>query len=158
MGGQVTAHGGNDPRFEIYIGPANRLDLVDAREKMGRFQKLDRRAVIHGPLRVLVLEGSRRRSVEFFPSYHHREFPCDRKDASAPHRCGRGLDEGNHERTETDRAIAIARDCDQRVSQSIAVRRPGIKRAELVMLWRFVTVALRAAQSFGDDATSLPST
>jgi hypothetical protein len=57
MGSQVIVDRRNDPRFKISISPADRFDLIDSREKMGRFQELDRRAVIHDPLRMRMYES-----------------------------------------------------------------------------------------------------
>ena len=40
----------DDSRFKVVVGRADRFDLVIAGERMGGFQKLDRRTMIHDPL------------------------------------------------------------------------------------------------------------
>ena len=49
---QMFANGVDHARFKVVVGEANRFDFVDAREKMDRFEQLDRRTMIHGPLQA----------------------------------------------------------------------------------------------------------
>src|SRR5262249_37543199 len=65
--------------FEVIVGPADRLDLVNPGEVVDRFEKIDRRTMVHGPLpggsrkHAAIVRSIIRRSPAFAKS-RSREF------------------------------------------------------------------------------------
>src|SRR5262249_42285148 len=77
----------HDPRLEMILGPADRLDLVDTGEGMDRLQEIDRRTMIHEPLQA---GSGRRESQQLYLTLGPRvrqsssRTQCDRSPSTIP--------------------------------------------------------------------------